>query len=78
MFFFNHGIYDLALIQSFFGLFEIVRTFFNTTYASAPFLKCQIYYAYIIKYMEYRNIEKTRVNFEERFFILIFVQSIKR
>ena len=29
-FFLNSGFYDLALIQSFFGVIEIVRTFFNT------------------------------------------------
>ena len=29
VFFFNSVIYDLALIQSFFGIFEIGRTFFD-------------------------------------------------
>ena len=28
--YFNSGIYDLALIQSFFGIFEIGRTFFHS------------------------------------------------
>ena len=31
-FFLNSVIYDLALIQSFFGIFEIVRTFFHSVH----------------------------------------------
>ena len=56
--FFNSVIYDLALIQSFFGIFEIVRTLFHSIhrriFKNAKTLFSAIYVLYLDEYFQIR------------------------